>query len=329
MALEHGSAAGRGPRLHVVTGKGGTGKTTVAGALALALAGEHRKVLLVEVEGRQGIASLFRRAPLPYAEQVIARTPAGGEVSALAVDAEEALLEYLELFYRLGLAGRALRKVGAVDFATTIAPGLRDILLTGKVKEATGRTAGDRPVYDAVVLDAPPTGRIGSFLNVTAEAARVAKVGPIKNQSERVAALLRSELTAVHVVTLLEEMPVQESVDAMRELSRLRIPTGSVIINCAQPVRLVGAQITREEVHRRLTALDLPTDAATVDGLVAEARAHQRRNGVEAALRAELHALDRPVVELPVLPQGVNRDSLPLLSDGLAPLLTSAVPATC
>src|SRR3954452_12258918 len=201
-------------RLHVVTGKGGTGKTTVAAALALALAADGRRTLLAEVEGRQGIPQLFGPEPLPYKELRIAQVPGGGEVRALAVDPEEALLEYLAMLYKLGAAGRALRKVGAIDFATTIAPGLRDVLLTGKVKEATTRSSDGRRVYDAVVLDAPPTGRIGRFLNVTAETARLAKVGPIKNQSEGVASLLRSPITSVHVVTLLEEMPVQESLDA-------------------------------------------------------------------------------------------------------------------
>jgi anion-transporting ArsA/GET3 family ATPase len=196
-------------RLHVVTGKGGTGKTTVAAALALALAAGGRRTLVVEVEGRQGLAQLFDTPPLPYEERRIASAPGGGEVSALAVDVEEALLEYLAMFYNLRSAGRALRRMGAVDFATTIAPGMRDVLLTGKVKEATTRTRHGHRVYDAVILDAPPTGRITRFLNVTAEVAGLAKVGPIKTQSDGVMAVLRSSQTAVHVVTLLEEMPVQ------------------------------------------------------------------------------------------------------------------------
>ena len=75
-----------------------------------------------------------------------------------------------------------------------------------------------------MVLDAPPTGRIGRFLNVTAETARLAKMGPIKTQSEGVASLLRSPITSVHVVTLLEEMPVQESLDAIAELTALQHP---------------------------------------------------------------------------------------------------------
>src|SRR5690349_15782368 len=139
-------------RLHVVTGKGGTGKTTAAAALALALAAGGRRTLVVEVEGRQGLAQLFDTPPLPYEERRIASAPGGGEVRALAVDVEEALLEYLAMFYNLRSAGRALRRMGAVDFATTIAPGMRDVLLTGKVKEAVTRTRQGHRVYDAVVL---------------------------------------------------------------------------------------------------------------------------------------------------------------------------------
>ena len=78
-----------GVRLHVVTGKGGTGKTTVAAALALSLASDGRRVLLAEVEGRQGIAQLFDVPPLPYAERKIAAF-AGGEVLGLAVDPKAA-----------------------------------------------------------------------------------------------------------------------------------------------------------------------------------------------------------------------------------------------
>ena len=132
-------------RLHVVTGKGGTGKTTVAAALALALAGGGKQVLLVEVEGRQSFAQLFDTPPLPYEERKVAVAPGGGDVYVLSVDPEDALLDYLHMFYKLsptGVGARALRRMGAIEFATTIAPGLRDVLLTGKVKEAVVRTGG-------------------------------------------------------------------------------------------------------------------------------------------------------------------------------------------
>ncbi len=301
-------------RLHVVTGKGGTGKTTIAAALAIALASGGHRVLLVEVEGRQGISQLFELPPLPYEERVVAGAPDGGEVRALAVDAEQALLEYLDLFYRLGIAGRALQKMGAIDFATTIAPGMRDVLLTGKVKEAVTRTVDGRRIYDAVVLDAPPTGRVARFLNVTAETARLAKVGPIKSQSEGVAAILRSPMTLVHVVTLLEEMPVQETADAIAELRKLAMPIGSVIVNATREPLLAGAKVTQSELRRGLAAAGLPTDREAVSGLAAEAKAYQTRIGVEAALREELIGLGRPIVELPLLPDGVTREGLGVLA---------------
>ncbi|WP_328463102.1 ATPase [Actinoplanes sp. NBC_00393] len=301
-------------RLHVVTGKGGTGKTSVAAALALGLAAGGRRTLLVEVEGRQGIAQLFGLDPLPYAEKRIATTTGGGEVRALAVDPEEALLEYLDMFYKLGAAGRALRKVGAIDFATTIAPGLRDVLLTGKVKEATTRSRDGRRMYDAVVLDAPPTGRVGRFLNVTEETARLVKVGPIKTQSESVAALLRSPMTAVHVVTLLEEMPVQESLDAIAELSALHIPVGRVIVNGARPALLPAGKVTKAEIKRGLTAAGLPASAGTVSQLASEAQAHLTRRELEESLRMELAELGRPMIELPQLPDGVDLAGLELFA---------------
>jgi len=222
-----------GVRLHVVTGKGGTGKTTVAAALALALAHANRKVLLIEAEGRQGIARLFDRPPLPYQERKIAIGPGeaddgrdhGGDVYALAVDPEGALLDYLEMFYNLRRTGKALTRLGVVDFATTIAPGLSDVLVTGKATEAARRRRPGPPgggyLYDAVVMDAPPTGRIGRFMNVSTEVSGLAKVGPIKTHSDTVARVIRSPQTVVHFVTTLEEMPVQETLDGIAELHEL------------------------------------------------------------------------------------------------------------
>jgi anion-transporting ArsA/GET3 family ATPase len=295
-------------RLHVVTGKGGTGKTTVAAALALALASDGRTVLLVETEGRQGIAQLFDAPPLPYEERRVAVTRGGGEVKALAIDVEEALLDYLDMFYNLRRAGRALRKMGAIDFATAIAPGLRDVLLTGKIKEAVTRRHDGRPVYDAVVVDAPPTGRISRFLGVTAEMSQLARSGPIKTQSDGVMAVLRSPQTAVHLVTLLEDMPVQETSDAIAELTKADLPVGSVIVNMAtEPIlppadleRATEGRLTGEDLRPALPAAHL--QAGLADALAVEAVDHARRWAAQNELRDEVEALDRPIAELPRLP---------------------------
>ncbi|SOE00590.1 ArsA-related P-loop ATPase [Blastococcus haudaquaticus] len=305
-------------RLHVVTGKGGTGKTTVAAALALALASDGRTVLLVETEGRQGVAQLFDTPPLPYEERRVAVTRGGGEVKALAIDVEEALLDYLDMFYNLRRAGRALRKMGAIDFATSIAPGLRDVLITGKVKEAVTRRHDGRPVYDAVVVDAPPTGRITRFLNVTNEMGQLARSGPIKTQSDGVMAVLRSPQTAVHLVTLLEDMPVQETADAIDELTKAELPVGSVIVNMATEPVLPVEELTRA-AEGRLTGADLaPALAAAhltggpelAQALVAEVTEHARRWAGQDALRDEVEALGRPTIELPLLTGPMDLGSL-------------------
>ncbi|MGI8578375.1 MAG: ArsA-related P-loop ATPase [Nocardioidaceae bacterium] len=313
-----GSRGADAVRLHVVTGKGGTGKTTIAAALALALASNGRRVLLCEVEGRQGLASLFDAAPLPYDERRIAVGPDGGEVFALAIDAEAALLEYLDMFYRLGRAGKALDRFGVIDFATTIAPGVRDVLLTGKVYEATRRQDGGRPTYDSVVLDAPPTGRISRFLNVNTEVAGIAKVGPIRKQATSIMQLLKSPKTRVHVVTSLEEMPVQETLDGITELTRIGLPLGVVVVNLVREPELAASDLVAASADRLDTAqiaaslkeAGIKVGDSVVAGLADEARQHAERVALEGEQRARLAASRRPTVEVPFLTDGIDLGSL-------------------
>jgi anion-transporting ArsA/GET3 family ATPase len=314
-------------RLHVVTGKGGTGKSTVAAALALALAGSGRNVLLCEVEGRQGIARMFDVDPLPYEERRITKGAPdedgrAGQVHALHIDAESALLEYLAMYYKLGRAGKALDRFGVIDFATTIAPGVRDVLLTGKVYEAVQRPRGNRNreqiTYDAVVLDAPPTGRICQFLGVNSELAGLAKVGPIKSQADKVMELLRSPRTAVHLVTILEEMPVQETSDGIAELRAAGLPVGGIVVNLVRPQALSAgalAQVRDDAVDPTAITSDLArarvdVDAALVESLVAEARDHAVRRQLEDEQRALVAAEGLPTYELPRIAAGIDHGAL-------------------
>ncbi|MFY2861944.1 ArsA-related P-loop ATPase [Mycobacterium sp. THU-M104] len=314
-------------RLHFVTGKGGTGKSTVAAALALTLAAGGRKVLLVEVEGRQGIAQLFDVPPLPYQELKIATAERGGQVNALAIDIEAAFLEYLDMFYNLGIAGRAMRRIGAIEFATTIAPGLRDVLLTGKIKESVVRVDRNRlPVYDAVVVDSPPTGRIARFLDVTKAVSDLAKGGPVHSQSEGVVNLLHSDQTAIHLVTLLEALPVQETLEAIEELAEMALPIGSVIVNRNIPAYLDPGDLAKaaegaidaDSVRAGLEVAGIKLGEADFAGLLTETIEHATRITARAETAQQLDALQVPRLELPAISDGVDLGSLYELSESLA-----------
>ncbi|MCW2855899.1 MAG: ATPase [Marmoricola sp.] len=337
MAEATGSPLGDFPKvqLHIVTGKGGTGKSTVAASLALALASRGKTVLLCEVEGRQGIAQMFDVPPLPYEERLLARaSEAGhGNLYALAIDAESALLEYLAMYYRLGRAGKALDRFGVIDFATTIAPGVRDVLLTGKVYEAAQRNSRNRGArtYDAIVLDAPPTGRITQFLNVNNELAGLAKVGPIKTQADTVTTLLRSARTAIQLVTVLEEMPVQETADGVAELSKAGMPVGGVIVNMVRPQdldaeardALLDGTVDPRAIGKVLGTTGIKAPMSLVPTLVAEGRDHAERRRLEDSQRALVDKIGIPTYELPQLAGGADMAGLyelaaALIDQGLA-----------
>lgn len=310
-----------------MTGKGGTGKSTIAAALALTLAAGGRKVLLVEVEGRQGIAQLFDVPPLPYQEVKIATAERGGQVNALAIDIEAAFLEYLDMFYNLGIAGRAMRRIGAIEFATTIAPGLRDVLLTGKIKETVIRVDKNRlPVYDAIVVDAPPTGRIARFLDVTKAVSDLAKGGPVHSQADGVVNILHSEQTAIHLVTLLESLPVQETLEAIEELAEMQLPIGSVIVNRNIPSYLQPADLAKaaegdvdaDSVRAGLEKSGISLNDKDFAGLLTETIEHATVVATRAEIARQLDALKVARLELPAISDGVDLGSLYELSESLA-----------
>jgi anion-transporting ArsA/GET3 family ATPase len=319
-------------RLLVVTGKGGTGKTTVAGAIAMAAAGRGRRSLVVEVEGRQGLAGLFGLRPLGHQERRVAKG-----VMGLSVDPEESLREYLGRYGAAPLA-RLLSWARLTRFVTAAAPGLGDILLVGKVWEVVTRRrpgVSTDPFYDLVVLDAPPTGRIVPFLRAPETVAELARVGPIRHQAERVRELLDNPgLTRMVLVCLPEELPVTETLESASLLRAARLPLGPVVVNRVTTDRL-GARASKlarlardpEPLAEAARQAGARLDAAALAVLLGEARDQQRRLTAERRLLRELRAglpEGQQVIELPQLLDGVTG---PDALAELAELLASGDPA--
>jgi anion-transporting ArsA/GET3 family ATPase len=226
-------------------------------------------------------------------------------------------MEYLESFYHLGFAAKALDKFGAVDFATSIAPGLRDVLLTGKVYEAVRRQAkGLDDAYDAVVLDAPPTGRIAQFLNIHEAVSGLAKVGPIRSQADSINAMLRAKTTVVHLVTLLEDMPVTETEEAIAQLRPTQIAVGAVIANMVRSMPLTDDQLQTyadgngrlavpgfDEADNKLLATEFGVEAIrTLD--------HRRR-------RTVLDGFGTSIAEVAFDPGGIDENAVFAIADQL------------
>ncbi len=297
-------------RLLVVTGKGGVGKTVVAATLGVAAARLGRRVLLAEVEERQGFAPLFGTAPLGYEERQV--YPG---VSALHVVPGEALVEYLRLFYGLPTPGRVLLRARAVEFATEVAPGLRDILLIGKVKEAVGRRRDSRFEYDLVILDAPPAGRVVPFLSAPRAVAELVRGGAIHVQADGVARLLADGSTSAAVVVAVpEEMPVVEAEEVCRGLrERVGLATAAVILNRVGGVRSgarraavekladgggkASPRVLADEAARWGWRLE-EDEARRLEGAARIARERERR---ERAYRRRLARLGSPLYLLPRL----------------------------
>lgn len=289
--------------LHIVSGKGGTGKTTVALALALMLR-RSGETLVCEVESRHGLSEAAGLSKIPEGEERRV-TIAGQKLHMLSVDSRHALRDYLD-HIRMGVAGTLLDKTGFVDFASELAPGLRDVLLTGKVYQAARRRLkGQADPVDAVVMDAPPTGRIENFLTAGEALAEVVVVGPIAPQAQSIMDLLRAETTQVHLVTTCTEMALTETLQTIDALTAHGIAVGHIIVNqvMSDPPPLPDS--VTDEGLRSAWDKDLAVAAA------------QRPWADQLAAR--LLELGRgPALTLPLLPDEVGPDDLVRIADMLA-----------
>jgi len=223
-------------RVVIVAGKGGVGKTTVTAALARAAARQSRRALIVEVEGKSGLANMFGADDLGYDEITLAEAgdpPGSADVRARTLTSDEAMLEYLES-HGMSRVAKRLVSSGAIDTLATAAPGIKDILVLGKVKQLERDTD-----VDLIVLDAPAAGHAITFLRAARSLLDTVRVGPIHNQAAEVMEMLTdAERCQVVLVTLPEETPVNELIETAYSLEdQVGVALGPVVVNGLYPDR--------------------------------------------------------------------------------------------
>lgn len=278
----------------IVAGKGGVGKTAVTAALAVAASSVGVRTLIVEVEGKGGMPAMFGSAGLTYEDAVLVHAAEEhadgrhGGVTARTITPDDALLDYLASHGLQRISNRLVAS-GALDLVATAVPGIRDILVLGKVKqlEQTGE-------WDLILLDAPAAGHAITFLRSARGLADAVKVGPINTQANDVLELLCDPARCrVALVTLPEETPVNEVVETAYSLEdEVGVALGPVLVNAVFPT-LAGLSTDPEDAAAAagVTLLDGEAD------LLRSAAAF--RSGRTALQHQQL---DRMAEELP-LPQ--------------------------
>jgi anion-transporting ArsA/GET3 family ATPase len=219
-------------RIVFVTGKGGVGKTVVAGALGLLAASAGRRVVVCELSGQRRLRGL-----LPG--------PSGGSPDLLSIDATGARMDWLRRELHSGAAARALGRSRAFGVLTAAAPGLAELLTIGKVWDLVDGGEPRLARYDLAVVDGPSTGQGLALLEAPHTYAGVARAGPVHSQSLRIEAFLADRArTAVVAVALPEEMPVNETIQLGARLAALGPSLELVVVNAVLPQRYGEAEAT-------------------------------------------------------------------------------------
>lgn len=274
-------------RVVVVAGKGGVGKTTVTAVIACAAARDGRRVLVVELDGKQTLDEL-----LPGVE-------------VLHISAPDALDEYLRDHGFARIAKR-LNRTGVIDVVGTAAPGIDDIVVLGKIKQL--ERSGD---YDLVVVDGPAAGHAITFLTSASGLSDAVRGGPVRSQADDVLELLHDPARChVVLVTLPETTPVNEVVETAFALEdEVGVQLGPVVVNAVDD----GPELPSE------AAVEAVAGSVGDDVLAAVAFRRSRR-------KMEREELERLTAELPlvqiVLPSrpvaGLTAADIEELADGLA-----------
>lgn len=221
-------------RLVIVSGKGGAGKSALAAGIALLAQRQGLRILAIEMDNAGGLASHLSTNNLAFSPREI--RPG---LHAMHLVRSEALLEYLAIQLKIPGLGRFGGGVArSFDALATAAPAIREIITIGKI---LWEVREDK--WDLVVVDAPPTGQIGSYLRAPQSIRDLVPSGRIRGQSEWMAETLSDPaLTQLVLASLPEELPTTETLETIDWLERERVvPPPLVVVNRVLPVLEVAS----------------------------------------------------------------------------------------
>ncbi len=280
-------------RLIVVTGKGGVGKSTVSFALGLAAAARGKRAIVCEVASQENASRLFNRAAVGFHEVEMAEN-----LWSISIDPDEAMREYVLLQLKLKAARDMLFRSRVFNYLAAATPGLKELVTIGKIWELSqgeGRKVKKGRTYDTVIVDAPATGHGVGFLQTPRTFAGIARVGPIHSQAKTLDAFITDHnQTGVAIVSLPEEMPVNESASLEKTLSgEVGVAVDQVYLNGLYPERFDSAEAkTLERAIER-------SEGAPRGAMRAALSEHRRANSQRDQMKRLKKSVSAPVKTLP------------------------------
>lgn len=310
-------------RLLIISGKGGVGKTTIAAVLGILASRHGKKVLIAEVEGKGALSSLFRTGPLTHAPSEL--RPG---LFATNISPEKALEEYFEVQFKMKRIARPLVSSQLVYYVTHAAPGLRDILMLGKVWHDATR----KQKFDVIVLDTPAAGHAVSMLRSPEGFLQAVPIGPLATHAREVTRWLKDpEQVSIQLVTMAEEMPVNETIETTLMLEdRLKMDVTGVFVNMIYPPAADDPEVAEaieklsgpRQIRDLATAAGGTLTAKTARQLFECAEFYRARRQLQQDHRTYLEkelARRAPIVDVPFLfSESFGLKELEILADAVA-----------
>ena len=279
--LDHGEKLGLlSKRLLIVSGKGGVGKSTVTAATALLASRQGLNVIVVEIDTVPTVLQLLGGSgEVGYVPREVKP-----RVSVMNIDGFSAIEDYLAAKFGGKRILKRVLKNKIYRYFVAAAPGLKELMCVGKLWDLVENTKGrdGRPVYDLVIADMPATGHGFSHLRMPRTAVDTLKIGFVKEEANKVLRLLQDpERTAMLIVTLAEEMPVNEAIEMRRLVTEeLHCPMGAIVVNCVYPSLLEEREQEENQLRQIQSAMEEMKDDPKWKPLLESALTVQRRRAM-------------------------------------------------